>query len=88
MKTMVQVAGMDYLREPKLFKGMAFTLDERQKLGIHGLLPPRYTFQLFQLKSIEEGFIQKRMQRSSLLGPTPAEFIQVLLASYFAQRGF
>ena len=37
----VQVTGMDYLREPKLFKGMAFTLEERQKLGIHGLLPPR-----------------------------------------------
>ena len=38
-----QLSGMDYLRDPKLFKGMAFTLEERQALGIHGLLPPRYT---------------------------------------------
>merc|ERR1719474_1651904 len=36
-----QVSGIDYLRDPKLFKGMAFTLEERQALGIHGLLPPR-----------------------------------------------
>ncbi|XP_023327514.1 NADP-dependent malic enzyme isoform X4 [Eurytemora carolleeae] len=36
-----QVAGVDYLRDPHLFKGMAFTLEERQTLGIHGLLPPR-----------------------------------------------
>jgi len=35
------VNGMDYLRDPKLFKGMAFSLEERQTLGIHGLLPPR-----------------------------------------------
>merc|ERR1711997_259342 len=34
-------AGMDYLRNPRLFKGMGFALDERQGLGIHGLLPPR-----------------------------------------------
>lgn len=36
-----QVSGLDYLRDPKLFKGMAFSLEERQTLGIHGLLPPR-----------------------------------------------
>ena len=35
------VSGIDYLRDPKLFKGMAFSLEERQTLGIHGLLPPR-----------------------------------------------
>jgi len=42
-----QLTGMDYLRDPKLFKGMAFTLEERQALGIHGLLPAR-------IKSLEE----------------------------------
>ena len=36
-----KVTGMDYLRDPKMFKGMAFNLEERQSLGIHGLLPPR-----------------------------------------------
>eukprot|EP00092_Neocalanus_flemingeri_P033419 GFUD01036335.1.p1 GENE.GFUD01036335.1~~GFUD01036335.1.p1 ORF type:complete len:604 (+),score=183.73 GFUD01036335.1:272-2083(+) len=36
-----QVTGMDFLRDPKLYKGMAFSLEERQTLGIHGLLPPR-----------------------------------------------
>jgi len=42
-----QVTGMDYLRDPKLFKGMAFSLEERQSLGIHGMLPAR-------IKTMEE----------------------------------
>jgi malate dehydrogenase (oxaloacetate-decarboxylating)(NADP+) len=41
------VSGIDYLRDPKLFKGMAFSLEERQTLGIHGLLPAR-------VKTLEE----------------------------------
>ncbi|XP_065073040.1 NADP-dependent malic enzyme-like [Ochlerotatus camptorhynchus] len=36
-----QVRGIDHLRDARLNKGLAFTLEERQSLGIHGLLPAR-----------------------------------------------
>ncbi|OXA50172.1 NADP-dependent malic enzyme [Folsomia candida] len=42
--------GIDYMRDPKLNKGMAFTLEERQALGIHGLLPPRFKTQEEQVR--------------------------------------
>ena len=35
------ICGLDYMRDPKLNKGSSFTIEERQTLGIHGLLPPR-----------------------------------------------
>lgn len=37
-----KVCGFDFLRDPRLNKGLAFTLEERQALGIHGLQPPCY----------------------------------------------
>ena len=40
-----QVTGIDYLRNARLYKGLAFSIEERQTLGIHGLLPPRVTTQ-------------------------------------------
>lgn len=42
-------SGLDYIRNPRLFKGMGFSLDERQALGIHGLLPPRVKTQAEQV---------------------------------------
>lgn len=35
-----KVRGIDLLRDPNMNKGTAFTLKERQIMGIHGLLPP------------------------------------------------
>lgn len=33
-----------------MFQGLAFTLKERQSLGIHGLMPPRFKTQEQQLE--------------------------------------
>ncbi|XP_017771046.1 PREDICTED: NADP-dependent malic enzyme [Nicrophorus vespilloides] len=45
-----QVMGIDHLRDPRLNKGLAFTLEERQALGIHGLQPARFKSQEDQLE--------------------------------------
>lgn len=44
------VQGIDHLRDPRLNKGLAFTLEERQTLGIHGLQPARFKSQAEQLE--------------------------------------
>lgn len=45
-----QLSGLDRLRHPGLNKGMAFTIEERQTLGIHGLLPARVKTQEEQVQ--------------------------------------
>jgi malate dehydrogenase (oxaloacetate-decarboxylating)(NADP+) len=44
------VQGIDHIRDPRLNKGLAFTLEERQALGIHGLQPARFKTQEEQLE--------------------------------------
>lgn len=44
------VQGIDHLRDPRLNKGLAFSLQERQTLGIHGLQPARIKSQEEQLE--------------------------------------
>ncbi|BFZ09401.1 hypothetical protein BsWGS_12440 [Bradybaena similaris] len=51
-----RVRGIDILRDPILNKGMAFTLKERQLLGIHGLLPPAILNQNSQVYQVMENF--------------------------------
>lgn len=45
-----KLSGMDHLRDPRLNKGLAFSLQERQILGIHGLQPARIKSQEEQLE--------------------------------------
>lgn len=44
------VRGLDHIRNPQLNKGMAFTIQERMALGIHGLLPSAVRTQEEQLE--------------------------------------
>lgn len=52
--------GYDVTRNPHLNKGMAFSLEERQKLGIHGLLPPCFITQDIQLLRVLKNYEMKK----------------------------
>ncbi|XP_032516132.2 NADP-dependent malic enzyme-like isoform X1 [Danaus plexippus] len=45
-----RLSGLDRLKHPGLNKGMAFSIEERQAMGIHGLLPPRVKTQEEQVQ--------------------------------------
>ncbi|XP_052242916.1 NADP-dependent malic enzyme-like [Dreissena polymorpha] len=51
-----KIRGIDILRDAKLNKGQAFTLKERQLMGIHGLLPPVIIDQDTQLARVMSNF--------------------------------
>nr|XP_057909633.1 NADP-dependent malic enzyme [Doryrhamphus excisus] len=51
--------GYDITRNPHLNKGMAFSLEERLQLGIHGLLPPCFITQDVQLLRVLKNYEMK-----------------------------
>ncbi|XP_066508379.1 NADP-dependent malic enzyme [Hoplias malabaricus] len=52
--------GYDITRNPHLNKGMAFSLEERLQLGIHGLLPPAFLSQDVQLLRVLRNYELKK----------------------------
>lgn len=52
--------GYDVTRNPHMNKGMAFSLEERQQLGIHGLLPPCFISQDVQMLRVLKNYDMKR----------------------------
>ncbi|KAM7132008.1 LOW QUALITY PROTEIN: NADP-dependent malic enzyme, mitochondrial [Ciconia maguari] len=55
----VKKRGYDITRNPHLNKGMAFTLEERLQLGIHGLLPPCFLSQDVQVLRVMKNYENK-----------------------------
>lgn len=52
--------GYDITRDPHLNKGMAFSMEERLQLGIHGLLPPCYLSQDVQVLRVIRNYERQR----------------------------
>ncbi|MEE6473048.1 hypothetical protein FKM82_009832 [Ascaphus truei] len=52
----IKKRGYDITRNPQLNKGMAFTLEERLQLGIHGLLPPCFLSQDVQALRVMKSY--------------------------------
>jgi malate dehydrogenase (oxaloacetate-decarboxylating)(NADP+) len=46
---------MDAIKDSRKNKGLSYTIEERQKLGIHGLLPARILTQQEQVEKILDG---------------------------------
>ncbi|XP_077577766.1 NADP-dependent malic enzyme [Stigmatopora nigra] len=52
--------GYEVTRDPCLNKGMAFSLEERKQMGIHGLLPPCFITQEVQLLRVLKNYEMKK----------------------------
>ncbi|XP_078401864.1 NADP-dependent malic enzyme-like [Cetorhinus maximus] len=55
----IKTRGYEITRNPQLNKGMAFSLEERLQLGIHGLLPPCFLTQDVQVLRVLKSYETK-----------------------------
>ncbi|KAK4529732.1 hypothetical protein CCYA_CCYA02G0589 [Cyanidiococcus yangmingshanensis] len=77
--------GLELLRNPRYNRGMAFTLEEREQLGLRGLLPPRVLTLETQMLRIMESLgrcatdLDRYMQLIWLLQRNETLFFRVLI---------
>eukprot|EP00794_Sanderia_malayensis_P000203 gene203-817_t len=79
------IRGDDIMRNPRLTKSTAFTIEERQILGIHGLLPPAVNNQELQMKRVMEELrrspsdLQRYIQMAALQARNERLFFRCLM---------
>ncbi|XP_057308261.1 NADP-dependent malic enzyme-like [Hydractinia symbiolongicarpus] len=79
------IKGFDILRNPKLNKSTAFSIAERQILGIHGLLPPAVNSQRVQMDRVMKQLrtlqtdLQRYIQLTQILARNERLFYQLLM---------
>ncbi|XP_058951791.2 NADP-dependent malic enzyme isoform X2 [Pocillopora verrucosa] len=79
------IRGTDIMRDARLNKGTAFTLQERQILGIHGLLPPCISTQEIQVQRMygelhrKANDLERYIQLMSLLERNESLFFKILM---------
>jgi len=71
--------GMDVIHDPLLSKGTAFSMDERERLGIRGLVPPRTQEMAKQLLRVKHNLDQCK---------TPLEKFVFMTALQVRRRGY
>ena len=77
--------GVDLLHDPALNKGTAFTSEERDALGLRGLLPPHVHTQEEQVQRVMENFhrkpndLEKYVHMAALQGRNETLFYRVVL---------
>ena len=80
-----ELAGVELLHDPALNKGTAFTKEEREALGLQGLLPPYISTQEEQVLRIMENFnrkpntLEKYIHMMALQGRNETLFYRVVL---------
>ncbi|XP_046848824.1 NADP-dependent malic enzyme-like isoform X2 [Xenia sp. Carnegie-2017] len=85
MSKIPSIQAADIMRDPRLNKGTGFPLEERQILGIHGLLPPTLGNQELQAQRImlqlsrKESDLHKYLDLMALLQRNERLFYRVLM---------
>ncbi|CAH8583951.1 unnamed protein product [Schistosoma turkestanicum] len=81
----IRLHGIDVVRDPRTNRGTAFTLNERQLLGIHGLLPPsvltldqQVSKMLANLKNMNDN-LQRYVYLTSLQDRNEALFYKLVI---------